>query len=93
MLQLVDNLKLGCSKHVEVTDPRELHWMHGIEVKCVHKAGTIHLSQLAYIDSILHCYNFADLKLLLTLMDVQVKLTSEQAPASAAEFSTMQDIS
>ncbi len=42
---LVDNLKAGLSKHVEVTDLGELHWMLGIKVKHDWAAGTIHLSQ------------------------------------------------
>ena len=48
--------------------------------------------QGAYIDSILHCFNFTNLKPLFTPIDVQAKLMPEQAPASAAEFAAMQDI-
>ena len=66
--------------------------MLGIKVKCDQVANTVHLSQWAYIDTILHHFNFADLKPLSTPMDVQVKLTSEQAPASVAEFAAMHDI-
>ena len=90
--RLVEDFKTGLSKHVEVTDLGELHWMLGIEVKRDRAAGTIHLSQRAYIDSILNHFNFADLKLLSTRMDVQVKLSSEQAPASTAEFAAMRDV-
>ena len=90
--QLVDTLKSGLSKYVEVTDLGELHWMLGIEVKRTREAGTIHLSQKAYIDSILRRYNFTDLKPLSTPMDVQVKLTTEQAPTSAAESAMMRDV-
>ena len=90
--RLVEAFKAGLSKYVEVTDLGELHWMLGIEVKRDRAAGTVHLSQRAYIDSILHRFNFSDLKPLSTPMDVQAKLTSEQAPASAAEFATMRDI-
>jgi len=92
MLCLVTDFKAGLSKHVEVTDLGELHRMLGIEVKHDQAANTIHLSQQAYINAILHRFNFADLKPLSTPMDVQVKLTSEQAPASAAEFAAMRDI-
>ena len=51
---LIDAFKTGLSKHVEVTDLGELHWMLGIEVKRDRAASTIHLSQRAYIDAILH---------------------------------------
>ena len=90
--RLVEDFKTGLSKHIEVTDLGELHWMLGIEVKWDHAAGTIHLSQRAYINSILNCFNFADLKPLSTSMDVQVKLLSEKAPASMAKFAAMRDI-
>ncbi len=90
--RLVTDFKAGLSKHVEVTDLGELHWMLGIEVKRDRVANTVHLSQRAYIDAILHRFNFTDLKPLSTPMDVQVKLTSEQAPVSAAEFAAMRDI-
>ncbi len=41
MLRLMDDLKAGLSKHVEVTNLGELHWMLGIEVKRDWVAGTI----------------------------------------------------
>jgi len=88
----MDDLKAGLSKHVEVTDLGELHWMLGIEVKCNRVAGTIHLSQQAYIDTILKHFNLADAKPLSTPMDVQTRLMSEQAPASTAEFAAMCDV-
>ena len=90
--RLVDDLKAGLSKHMEVTDLGELHWMLGIEVKHDQVAGTIHLSQWAYIDAILKRFNLANAKPLSTPMDVQARLTSEQAPASMAEFAAMCDI-
>jgi hypothetical protein len=66
--------------------------MLGIEIKHDRMASTIHLSQRAYIDAILRRYNFADLKPLSTPMDVQVRLSSEQAPASATECAIMRDM-
>lgn len=51
--KLVDTLKSGLSKYVKITDLGKLHWMLGIKVKHTCKADTIHLSQKAYIDSIL----------------------------------------
>ena len=86
---LVEDFKTGLSKHVEVTNLGELHWMLGIEVKRDHAAGTIHLSQCAYIDSILNHFNFANHKLLSTPMDVQVKLSCyEWTPISS--FTSLQ---
>jgi hypothetical protein len=66
--------------------------MLGIEVKHDRKAYTIHLSQCAYIDSIICRFNFDGLKPLSTLMDTQVHLRSEQAPTMPAEFTMMRDV-
>jgi hypothetical protein len=91
-IRLIEELKARLRKHVEVTDLGELHWMLGIEVKRDHAGRTMHLSQQAYIDAILRRYNLDDLKPLSTPMDHQVRLSSEQAPASAAEFTMMRDV-
>ena len=89
---LVDALKAGMHQHVEVTDLEELHWMLGIEICRNRDAGTVHLLQCAYIESILCRYNLGDLKPMSTLMDTQVQLTSEQSPQSTAEFAAMHDV-
>ena len=91
-IRLIEKLKAGLRKHVEVTDLGKLHWMLGIEVKHDQEGRTMHLSQQAYIDTILRCYNLDNLKPLSTPMDHQVCLSSEQAPASAAEFAMMHDV-
>jgi len=88
----VDAFKAGLRKHVEVTDLSELHWMLGIEVRRDCAGGTVHLSQCSYIDSILRRYSFNDVKPVSTPFDTQVRLTLEQAPADAAEFTVMHDV-
>jgi len=60
----VDDFKAGPRNHVEITDLGESHWMLGIEVK--RDRAPVHLSQRAYIDAILHRFNFAVLELLLS---------------------------
>jgi hypothetical protein len=90
--RLVEEFKAGLRKHVEVTDLGPLHWMLGLEIKRDREAGTIHISQHAYIDSILHRFNFDDLKPLSTPMDTSIRLTIEQAPASAAEHAIMRHV-
>jgi hypothetical protein len=91
-IHLIDELKASLSKHFEVTDLGELHWMLGIEVKHDHPGHLVHLSQCAYIEAILRRYHFANLKPLSTPMDHQVCLSSDQAPASAAECAMMRDV-
>ena len=90
--RLIEDLIEGLRKHVEVTDLGELHWMLGIEIQRDRAAGTIHLSQRAYINAILRRFHLSDAKPLSTPMDPQVRLSSEQAPATAAEFAAMRDV-
>jgi hypothetical protein len=91
-IRLINELKASLSKHFEVTDLGELHWMLGIEVKHDCPSCLIHLSQCMYIEAILHRYHFANLKPLSTPMDHQVHLSSDQAPASAVECAMMHDV-
>jgi hypothetical protein len=44
-MRLVENLKLGVQKYVEISDLGELHWLLGIEVKCDHSEHTVSLYQ------------------------------------------------
>ena len=90
-LSLIEEFKAGLCKHVEVTNLGELHWMLSVKIKWDHKAKTISLSQHAYINSILRCYNFDDLKPLSILMDPAIQLTSKQASATVAEHTIMHD--
>ena len=91
-IRLIQELKDGLRQHVEVTDLGVLHWMLGLEIQRNCIGRTIHLSQCAYIDAILHRFHFDDLKPLSTPMDVQVRLTSEQSPKDMAEFAVMHDV-
>ena len=91
-IHLINELKASLSKHFKVTDLGELHWMLGIEVKCNCPGRLVHLSQCMYIDTILCHYNLVDLKPPSTPMDYQVRLSSDQAPASAAEYAMICDV-
>src|SRR6266702_669836 len=88
----IDALKAGLCKHIEVTDLGKLHWMLRIKVKRDHAGGTVHLSQQSYIDSILHCFSFNDVKTVSTPFNTQVRLTLEQALADAAKFAVMHNV-
>jgi len=91
-IRLIKELKAGLRRHFEVTDLGELHWMLGIKVKCNRPGCIVHLSQHTYIHAILCHYHLADLKPLSTPMDHQVRLSTDQAPASAAECAMMRDV-
>ena len=90
--KLIHKLIEGLCKQLEVTDLGGLHWMLRLEIQYDHASGTMHLSQCAYIDSILCCYNLTDLKPLSMPMDTLIWLSTKQAPVSAAECAVMHDV-
>ena len=63
--------------------------MLGVEIKHDQEAKIVHLSQCAYIDSILRRYNLDKLKLLSIPMDPFICLTSNQSPMTIAEHTIM----
>ena len=91
-IHLIKELKAGLSKHFEVTDLGELHWMLGIKVKRNCPGCIVQLLQWVYIDAILHRYHLSNLKPLSMPLDHQVCLSSDQAPTSAVECTMMCDI-
>ena len=86
---LISGFKAQIAKHVEISDLGELHWLLGIEIKQNREARTIHISQRAYIQSILRRYNFHDLKPLSIPMDPAMQLSTAQAPSTMQEFAAM----
>jgi len=91
-LSLIVTFKRQISKHVEITDLGELHWLLSIEIKCDHERRTIHLSQHSYIDSIIARYNFQDLKPVSTPMETSTRLSTSQAPATTLKIAKMHDV-
>lgn len=90
-MALVEQFKAELRKHVEITDLGELHWLLGVEVRRDRENGTLGLSQGSYIDQILARYNLEEVKPVSIPMDPSVKLSSAQAPRTAAEHTVMRD--
>ena len=91
-LSLIDELKMQIRKHVEITDLSELHWLLSIEVTRNREEQTIALSQRSYLESIIHCFRFNELKPILTPMEPHIKLTNAQSPLTGAKYASMQHI-
>ena len=89
--KLVDRFKAEIKKHVNIMDMGNLHWILGIEVRCIHEKKLL-LSQKAYIEPILWCYGFEDLKPTLTPMDPASQLTMIQSPATTEEYATVKHV-
>lgn len=91
-LELVVRLKRDMSKHVEVTDLGELHWLLGIEVKRDRSSHAIRLSQKSYIDDIVRRFNFDELRPISTPMDPNLVLSSSQSPSTPDQIAAMRNI-
>ena len=50
-IYLINKFKTKISKHVDITDLGEIHWILGIEIRCNREQHAIHLSQCSYIES------------------------------------------
>ena len=67
--------------------------MLGIEVSCDRDACTLRLLQHTYIEDILCCFNFDDLKPILTPMDPHLMLLTSQSLTTPEQSAIMQNIS
>src|ERR1700678_740132 len=89
---LIKRFKVEIAKFVDITDMGELHWILGIEVRRIREERKLLLSQKSYIDSILRCYGFEDLKPISTPMDPNIRLTSAQSPSTTEEIAAMRNV-
>ena len=88
-IALVDWVKSGVKRFVEITDLGEIHWLLGIEVKRDREGGKISLSQRSYIDASLRRYGFEDLKPVSMPMDPATHLSSIDSPQSTMDIAQM----
>jgi hypothetical protein len=66
-----------------------ISWLLGIEVTRNCEKHTITLSQQSYIDSILACFNFTDMKPLAIPMDPNVSFSKDQCPTTPDKIAWM----
>ncbi|TFY76086.1 hypothetical protein EWM64_g7925 [Hericium alpestre] len=88
MIQFKDVLKA----HFEMTNLGELHWLLGIEIQCDRGRRTLSMSQSAYIDTIISCFNLQDAKPLSTPLDSSFPLTNVQLPSMPQQFEDMHNV-
>jgi Reverse transcriptase (RNA-dependent DNA polymerase) len=86
---LVQSYKDKLKMKYSLTDLGPVKWLLGIKVTRDLKARTVSLSQLSYIDSILTCFNFTDLKPFATPMDPLIWLSKDQCPQTLEEVADM----
>ena len=91
-MHLIENFKVAITKHVEISDLGELHWILGIEVRHERENKRNFLSQRAYLNSILHRYGLDELKPVSSPMETSIKLTTAQSPSNTEEIARMHNV-
>ena len=67
-------------------------WLLGLAITRDHSKQTLHLSQEAYINSIIHRFHLEDAKLMLTPIDSNTCLTKENCPTSVEDKQEMRRV-
>lgn len=75
-----------------MTDLGPCKWLLGIKITRDVQAGTIALSQHAYVDSIVTRFNFDDLKPSSIAMDPAAPLLKSQSPTTLADIAKMANV-
>ena len=89
--KLMTIVKAALTKHVQITDGGELHWVLGIKVERDRDNRMLSLSQKQYLETIIARYGSTNMKPSTTPMEPGAYLTSVQSPKTAEEFATMRD--
>ncbi|HEV7735797.1 MAG TPA: reverse transcriptase domain-containing protein, partial [Chlamydiales bacterium] len=88
-LELMEEVKMGIRRQVEISDGGEVHWILGIAVERDRDARTLALSQTSYLRTILERYGFADVKPAAIPMEPNAYLSTSQGPKTDTEFAEM----
>ena len=79
-LNAIKCLKLQLSKHFEITDLGEAHWILGMEVVRDRQQGIISLSQCRYVETILDRFGLKDGRSVSTPLETNAKLVKIDVP-------------
>ncbi|CDO76235.1 hypothetical protein BN946_scf184644.g9 [Trametes cinnabarina] len=90
--RLLDDTKSKIGTVYKITDLGPVSWLLGIKISCDLEAGTLSLSQHAYIEALLARFNFTDLKPVSMPMDPHQLLSKTQCPESPAEVARMRRV-
>ena len=71
-------------------DLGEIHWLLNLKIDRNKQAGTISISQEAYIDSILERFNLQDAKIYSSPLDPNMKLSKDQCPNMTEDTKKME---
>jgi hypothetical protein len=91
-LRHILHFKAKLHERFEISDLGELTWLLGLKVERNRSAGTISLSQQAYVGTVIERFCLQDAKSASIPMNVGASLSSEQSPSTHEETEDMQDV-
>jgi hypothetical protein len=91
-LALLTKFKQKISAIHKLTDMGPISWLLCIKVTCNRESRTLSLSQTSYIKSIVHHFNFNDLKPIFTPLDPTMQFSRNQCPQTIAEIMCKKNI-
>jgi hypothetical protein len=90
--KLLKNTKNNIKGEFNMKDIGKLYWLLNIKIKRNRELKTISLSQDAYIEKILKCFNLQDAKSVLIPIGLNMKLTKDQCSLSENEKNHMKNV-
>ena len=91
-MELINKFKVEINGKYKLTDLGPCTWLLGIKITCDFARQTIALSQCAYFDAILTCFNFDDLKPSAVPMDHNQPLGRSQCPSMLVDIARMKNV-
>ena len=89
---LQEEYKARINAKFQLTDLGPITWLLGLAITRDHAARTLSLSQHAYIDTLLCCFNLEDCKPLAQPLNPHVQLSVYQCPTTTEEKSAMKAV-
>ena len=88
-LTKMKKVKADIGAIIEVVDSGGIHWLLRIEIHQSLYTRSISLCQQSYIDAILSCYGFSNIKPLSIPFDPHIHLTKYQMPTTIEDITYM----
>jgi hypothetical protein len=89
--QIMKVLISKIKEHVQTKKSGDLHWILGIEIKHNLEEHMISLTQRVYIDQILSCYVFENIKPLALPIDPHLQLSTDQCLHTPDELAVIRN--
>jgi hypothetical protein len=89
---LQQEYKAHINAKFELTDLGPISWLLGLAITCDRATRTLSLSQHAYINTLLHCFNLKDCKPVAQPLNPHVLFSTDQCPTTIEEKAAMQAV-